>query len=192
MIASISGEIISVGLDHLTISISGLGFEVNVTKGLAAESHAGQSITLFTHLVVREDLLALYGFRTTEEKGIFLLLLGVGGVGPRTALGILGVLSTDAIRRAVISEQSEIFSRAPGVGKKTAQKILIHLQGRIKASSELETLSAFDDNDTQVLEALTTLGYSIVEAQSAIQALPAEESSDVEERLRKALQYFNK
>jgi len=117
MISSISGEIISVGLDQLTISINGLGFEVNVTKGLAAESHAGQSITLFTHLVVREDLLALYGFRTTEEKGIFLLLLGVGGVGPRTALGMLDVLSTDAIRRAVISEQSEIFSRAPGVGK---------------------------------------------------------------------------
>ena len=192
MISSITGEITSIETDRLTIAISGLGFDVAVTKTLAVECHVGQVISLYTHLVVREDLLALYGFKTSEEKAFFLLLLGVEGIGPRIALGTLSVLSPDAIRRAVVSERPEIFSRAPGIGKKTAQKILIQLQGKIKATGDMEVISPLDEIDTQVMEALTTLGYSIVEAQSAIQALPADAPADVEERLRLALQYFNK
>lgn len=192
MISSVTGEITSIETDRLTIAISGLGFDVAVTKMLALECHVGQVISLHTHLVVREDLLALYGFKTSEEKAFFLLLLGVEGIGPRIALGALSVLSPDAIRRAVVSEQPEIFSRVPGVGKKTAQKILIHLQGKVKATGDMEAISPLDEIDTQVMEALTTLGYSIVEAQSAVQALPATAPAIVEERLRLALQYFGK
>ncbi len=148
-------------------------------------------MSLFTHLIVREDLLALYGFKSIEERDFFLLLLGVEGIGPRIALGALSVLSPDAIRRAVVSEQPEIFSRVPGIGKKTSQKILIHLQGRVKASVGEGPFSAFDEINTQVLEALTSLGYSIIEAQSAIQALPKDAPEFVEDRLRLALQYFS-
>lgn len=192
MISSITGEISAIETDRLTVTINGLGFDVNVSKTLALECHIGQVISLFTYLVVREDLLALYGFRTSEEKTFFLLLLGVEGIGPRIALGALSVLSPDAIRRAVVSEQPEIFSRVPGIGKKTAQKILIQLQGKVKASGGMESISPLDELDTQVMEALTTLGYSIVEAQAAVQAIPNSAPKDVEERLRMALQFFGK
>jgi Holliday junction DNA helicase RuvA len=106
---------------------------------------------------------------------------------------VLSTLSVDAIRRAVASEQSEIFARVPGVGKRTAQKILLHLQDRIKAGDVLELGGAASvaGVDEAVLEALTSLGYSVVEAQTAIQYIPRDTSQDVEERLRVALQYFS-
>ena len=191
MISRISGEVLSVADDQITILLNGLGFDVSVPKLTAAECQPGSKVSLFTHLIVREDLLALYGFKSIEERDFFLLLLGVEGIGPRIALGALSVLSPDAIRRAVVSEQPEIFSRVPGIGKKTSQKILIHLQGRVKAGPGEGPISALDEINTQVLEALTSLGYSIIEAQSAIQALPADASESVEDRLRMALQYFS-
>lgn len=191
MIASIAGEIIGVGEDNLTIDINGVGFQVSVPKSMCLEHKPGERIFLHTHLVVREDLLALYGFPTSEEKSFFLMLLGVEGIGPRIALATLSSLTTDAIRRAVLSEQPEIFSRVPGIGKKTAQKILIQLQGQVHGTAEMLTSRGFDELDTQVIEALTVLGYSLVEAQTAIQTLPKDASENLEERLRLALQYFN-
>jgi len=191
MIASISGEIIGITEDTLTIEISGVGFQVAVPKALCIEHKPGDRIFLHTHLVVREDLLALYGFPTAEEKSFFLMLLGVEGIGPRIALATLSSLTPDAIRRAVISEQPEVFSRVPGIGKRTAQKILIQLQGRVVGSSDMQIAHGLDELDTQVLEALTVLGYSLVEAQTAIQALPKDAPENLEERLRLALQYFN-
>lgn len=191
MISRISGEVIANDADQITIMVNGLGFDVSVPKMTAAETKVGNRVTLFTHLVVREDLLALYGFASIDERDFFLLLLGVEGIGPRIALGTLSVLSPDTIRRAVVSEQPEIFNRVSGIGKKTAQKILIHLQGRFKGSAEEGPISALDEINTQVLEALTSLGYSIIEAQTAIQALPADSPPIVEERLMMALQYFS-
>jgi len=103
---------------------------------------------------------------------------------------VLNSLTPDAIRRAVFHEQDEVFARVPGVGKKTAQKILLHLQDRIPAEAGLEPLSRLSDIDGEVLAALTTLGYSVVEAQAALQTIPRDAAEDVEERLRLALQYF--
>ncbi len=192
MISTISGEIIGIGADNLTIDIHGIGFDVAVPKALTSEFHLGQRISLFTHLIVREDLLALYGFPTSEERAYFLLLLGVEGIGPRLALAVISTLSMDAIRRAVFSEQPEVFTRVPGIGKKTAQKIIIHLQGRIKTDQDYEPIRRFDDVDSQVFEALVELGYSVVEAQSAIQALPSDSPNQVEDRLRTALQFLSR
>jgi Holliday junction DNA helicase RuvA len=191
MISSISGEIIAVTEDTLTIEVNGLGFDVAVPRSLAIEHHAGQKISLFTHLIVRQDLLALYGFTSLEERAYFLLLLGVEGIGPRSAMATISTLSPEAIRRAVLSEQPEIFNRVPGIGKKTAQKIIIHLQGRVKGTGEMEPASRFDNVDSQVFEALVELGYSVVEAQTAIQSLPADAPEEVGERLRIALQFFS-
>jgi Holliday junction DNA helicase RuvA len=103
----------------------------------------------------------------------------------------LSTLNPDAIRRAVFSEQPEIFTRVPGIGKKSAQKIALHLQDRIKAVDGLEPISRMDDTDTQVLEALVALGYSIVEAQAALQTIPRDAPDDVETRIRLALLYFS-
>jgi len=190
MIASIAGEISEITNDSLVILLGGLGMRVFVPSPIRNRLRVGEHASLTTYLVVREDALTLFGFDDTEERDFFVLLLGVNGVGPRTALACLSVLTTDAIRRAVVSEQSEIFARVPGVGKRTAQKILLHLQGRIHGESIPGLGISVSDVDTEVLSALTSLGYSVVEAQTAIQAIPKDAPSDIETRLRTALQYF--
>lgn len=191
MISSISGKIIYTTNDSLIVDVHGIGYEVFVPKHFLIEIQAGESVFLYTYLVVREDLLALYGFQAAEEKQFFLLFLGVEGIGPKLAMSVVSNLSLDTIRRAVISEQSDVFSRVPGIGKKTAQKILIHLQGKVGLSADGSEMRMGTPIDDQVLEALTGLGYSIVEAQAAIQALPKDIPDDVEEKLRTALQYFS-
>jgi len=190
MIAYLEGHVMGGGEDYLTIRLGGMGLRVFVPLTLRTQTGPGAHLALHTHLVVREDLLALYGFETPEERDLFVLLLGANGVGPRIALTMLSVLSVDAIRRAVLSEQSEVFARVPGVGKKTAQKILLHLQGKISGEG-LADVAGMGDADAEVLEALTSLGYSVVEAQAALQSIPRDAVKDVEERLRLALQYFN-
>ncbi|HMN59185.1 MAG TPA: Holliday junction branch migration protein RuvA [Anaerolinea sp.] len=189
MIASIEGEITGLGESSVVVGVGGVGLQVFVPAPLRARLRVNDRVLLHTHLIVREDLLALYGFETEVERDFFVLLLGVNGVGPRIALAILSILSVDAIRRAVLSEQPEVFSRVPGVGKKNAQKILLHLQGKIKGEG-IEISGGITEVDEAILEALTALGYSVVEAQSAIQAIGKDAPPDVEERLRLALQYF--
>ena len=192
MIASVEGEVVGLGENYVVVRVGGVGLQIFVTAPVRARMHMMEKIFLFTQLIVREDLLALYGFDTEQEREFFNLLLGVNGVGPRLALSILSTLSVDAIRRAVFNEQNEVFSRVPGVGKRTAQKILLHLQDRVSAGGELEiagsSLAGIDEN---VLEALTALGYSVVEAQTAIQNVPRDAPDDLEERLRLALRYFS-
>lgn len=192
MIANLIGEITFIENSYIILNVGGVGFQVNCTKALCSQAHVGQNLCLFTYLVVREDLLALYGFESMEEKEVFLALLGVDGIGPKSALGVISTLSVDAIKRAVFNEQAEVFSRAPGVGLKSAQKILLHLKDRIKSSDTFDGLQHITDVDTEVLEALTALGYSVVEAQTALQRIPRDTPQDVETRLRMALQNFSK
>jgi holliday junction DNA helicase RuvA len=191
MIASLSGRVQEKNPDSLIVEIGGIGLQVFVPATLRDEARAGETLFLYTHLVVRQDAFSLYGFETREGREFFNLLLGVNGVGPRMALAILSILSTDAIRRAVFHEQAEVFSRVPGVGKKTAQKILLQLQDKIKPEIGLERVASFSDVDGEVVDALTTLGYSIVEAQAALQSIPRDTPQEVETRLRLALQYFS-
>jgi Holliday junction DNA helicase RuvA len=191
MIASLSGHVQEKNPDSLVVEIGGLGLQVFVPATLRDEARIGETLFLYTHLVVRQDAFSLYGFDSREGRDFFNLLLGVNGVGPRMALAILSVLSTDAIRRAVFHEQAEVFGRVPGVGKKTAQKILLHLQDKIKPEIGLERVASFSDVDGEVVDALTGLGYSIVEAQAALQSIPRDTPQEVETRLRLALQYFS-
>ena len=192
MIASIQGKLIYKGDDHIVISINGLGFQLFTSTEVREKSNIGDTMFLYTHLIVREDFLSLFGFESEIEKKYFNLLNGVSGIGPKLALGILNSLSIDAINRAVSSEQSEMFARVTGVGKKTAQKIVIHLQGKIGGGGEFDaSMQQYQDVDLEVLDALTTLGYSIIEAQAAIQSIPRNTASEIEERLREALKYFS-
>jgi Holliday junction DNA helicase RuvA len=190
MIATLSGKIIHMEGDRVIVEVGGVGYQVFIPAPLRDQLRRGESVLLFTQLVVRQDSLALYGFETSEGREFFDLLLGVNGVGPRLALAILSVLTPDTIRRSVFNEQVEIFSRVPGVGKKTAQKILFHLQDKITAVEGLEPMATFSEVDGEVLNALTALGYSVAEAQAALQAIPPDTPDEVEERLRLALQYF--
>ena len=172
MIASLSGRLQEVNSDSVILDVGGVGFLVAIPAPWRDHLHAGESVFIHTYLVVREDALSLYGFETHEQRELFTLLLGVNGVGPRLALAVLSTLTPDAIRRAVFHEQAEVFQRVPGVGKQTAQKILLYLENRIRMAPGLEPVGALSDVDGEVLAALATLGYSVVEAQSALQTIP--------------------
>lgn len=190
MIASIHGNIISIGETSLVVEVGGLGLQVFVPTGVCNGVQINDSIFLHTYLVVRQDAMVLYGFEREDERQFFLLLLGVSGIGPRTAMAILSTLSLDVIRSAVINEQPDVFARVSGVSRKTGQKILVYLQDKVGKEAPLAALSALDA-DNEVIEALTSLGYSVIEAQAALQSLPKDTPQDVETRLRLALQTFN-
>jgi holliday junction DNA helicase RuvA len=191
MIAILNGRVLESQSDGIVVGLGGLGLQVAVPAQTRQRLRPGDEIFLHTHLVVRQDALSLYGFETRDERELFVLLLGVDGVGPKSALAVLSSLSPDAIRRAVFHEQPEVFTRVPGVGRKTAQKILLQLQDKIQAVSGLEMAATYSDTDTEVVDALTALGYSVVEAQAALQSIPRDTPADIETRLRAALQYFS-
>ena len=190
MIATLRGEISQVEDNALILEVGGVGLRVFVPAPLRTRTRAGDGLFLYTHLVVREDALTLYGFESQAERELFNTLLGVDGVGPRVALSVLSTLTLDAVQRAVFADEVELLSRVPGIGKKTAQKMAIHLKDKLRPTDVLAGVAAMTDRDSEVLAALTALGYSVVEAQAAIQSLPREAPEDTEERLRMALQYF--
>lgn len=190
MIATLRGEITQIEDASLIIEVGGVGLRVFVSKSLLASAQTGQIVLLHTHLIVRENDLALYGFESASERSLFVTLLGADGVGPKLALSVLSTLNQEALQRAVFSEEPELLSRVPGVGKKTAQKLLLYLKDRLKPTSGLEKLAALSDADGEVLAALTALGYSVIEAQTALQSLPKDAPQNVEDRLRLALGYF--
>lgn len=190
MIDRVQGVVADRSDQHLTVMVGGIGLHVNVTRTAFHKVENGQ-VDLYTHLIVREDALTLYGFPDEQERAIFETLMKVNGVGPRMAVAILNTLSIDQLRNAVSRETPEILTRVPGVGKKTAQKIVLELKDKIGWKLGLDAAPIItSDVDSDVLATLTALGYSIVEAQSAIQSIPREAPEDIEERVRLALQYF--
>lgn len=191
MIATLNGRIADVDDGGIVVEVGGIGVRVFVPATNKDEAQVGQVVALYTHLIVRETELSLYGFSSKEERHFFTLLLGVNGVGPRLALAVLSTLNPNAIRRAVFNEQGDVFNRVSGVGKKTAQKIMLHLQDKVQAVDGLEPIATMDDSDTEVIAALTAMGFSIVEAQAALQAIPKDTPDSVEEKLKVALGYFN-
>jgi len=190
MIATLRGEISQIEENALIIEVGGVGMRVFAPAPLRTRLKVGEVAFLFTHLVVREDALTLYGFESQTDRDLFNILLGVDGVGPRVALSVLSTMTLDAVQRAVFADEAELLSRVPGVGKKTAQKIARHLKDKLRPTDTLNQVAAMSDADSEVLAALTSLGYSVVEAQAAIQSIPKDAPKDVEERLRITLQYF--
>jgi len=190
MIASLRGTVTAIENDSIVVDVGGVGYQVFVPAPVREKLQINDSVMLYTRLIVREDNWALCGFETREYREFFNLLMGVNGIGLRLAILILSILPPESIRRAVFSEQAEIFCTVPGIGRKTAQKILLYLQDRIPSTGTLEPIAMMTDVDSEVLAALTALGYSVVEAQSALQYIPRDAPQDVEYRLRLALQYF--
>jgi Holliday junction DNA helicase RuvA len=192
MIATIRGEITQVEDNALIIEIGGVGLRVFIPKPLRERSKAGEGIFLHTHLVVREDDWKIYGFEFQADRELFTTLLGVDGVGARTALAVISTLNIETVQRAVFNNEPDLLSRVPGIGKKTAQKIVLYLHDKLKPANGLDKIATMSDADSEVLAALTSLGYSVVEAQTAIQSIPKESVDNVEERLRLALQQFSR
>ena len=191
MIASVTGRLEARGENCLILSVGGVGLKVFVpTVHLDEWSRLGQEVTLHTYLHVRESELALYGFPDRDERELFEMLISVSGIGPRLALAVLSSLSPDALRAAVAQGRTEVLSRVPGIGGKTARRLIFHLQDKIARQMAPAAVPMLTDADAQVIAALTSLGYSLVEAQAAVQSLPRGEEMTVEERLHRALAYF--
>jgi len=190
MIANLKGRIEAIGRDYLVVGVGGIGFKVYVpTSFLETAEGLGRQVELFTHLHVRENELTLYGCGSEDELALFELLLGVSGVGPRVALAMLSTMSPDSLRLAIAQGNAVALTRVPGIGPKMAKKIVFHLKDRIAVEVGPEAVPFLTDADAEVIAALTSLGYSVVEAQAALQSLPAEEM-EIEERVRLALAYF--
>jgi Holliday junction DNA helicase RuvA len=189
MISTLRGLVQHISPGEIVVDVGGVGLTVAVPAPALPPSVAvGQVIFLFTRLIVREDSLSLYGFESGDQRELFDTLLQVNGVGPRVALSVLSHLSPEALRGAVAGNQPEVLSRVPGIGRKTAEKIIFHLHDRIVPSAAAAPVLMEADRD--VLSVLTALGYSMIEAQSAIQSLPSDAPASPEERVRIALRYF--
>ena len=190
MIRSIRGIVLHIGEGELTLEVGGIGLRIAITGSVhAAGPEVGKPFFLHTYLSVREDELSLYGFQSAEERGLFEVLLGVSGIGPKLAISVLSNLSPDVLRSAVANNQAEILTRVPGIGKKTGEKIIFHLKDIL--SPPAVDIRIPSDVDTEVLGVLTGLGYSLVESQTAVQSIPEDAKDDLEERVRLALQYFS-
>ena len=192
MLASLSGVVAATGKDFVVIQVGGVGFQVSVPQtvldGLAG---SGLELTVYTHLHVRENELALYGFGSEEELALFRLLLGVSGIGPKVALSVLSFLPVDRLQTAIAQEDVVMLARVPGIGPKTAKKLVFDLKDKIAVDvMPGEPQPVLTEADADLIAALTTLGYSISEAQEAIRSLPRE-ALPLEERVRLALGYFS-
>ena len=189
MIASIEGIVAHKNTDHVVILVGGIGCEV-MAPSSTIETINSERVFLHTRLVVREDSLTLYGFTSVAERELFDIFLKISGIGPKLSLTILSTLSVDNVRSAVINEQPEILNRVPGIGEKTAAKIVLELKDKVPSAMDTLPVDEFINMNADVLNALTKLGYSVVEAQAAIQSLPRDAPEDSEARVFIALQYF--
>jgi Holliday junction DNA helicase RuvA len=184
MIAKIKGKIAYMRDHYVVVDVTGVGYKIFVTDFAAGKMAGKEEVELFTHTYVREDTLSLYGFLALEELEMFELLISISGIGPKAAIGILSIAEPKTIRAAVISGDSSILTRVSGVGKKTAERVILELKNRIAElpGEEYKTAAA----DSEAIEALTSLGYSASQAREALKAVP-ESVKDVSERVRAAL-----
>ncbi len=191
MIASLSGNVLKIEANALVIGAGGVGLRVLVPRTVLEDvGGVGRHLRLHTHLLVRETELTLYGFATEEDLQLFEVLLGVNGVGPKVALAILGTLSPELLKSAIAREETAVLQRVPGIGKKMAERIMFQLREKLDVSATETAVGLISDVDADVIEFLTGLGFSIVEAQAALQRLPREIKS-VDERVQLALQMLD-
>ena len=186
MITSIEGTIAGTGLEWVDVTVGGVTLRANVPQSAVERiGHVGDMLRLATSLQVRDDSLTLYGFPTEEGRSAFEALVGVNGVGPRVALSILSSLTSEALARAVAAGDMTALKAVPGVGAKTANRIVLELTGKL----DVVSATAVDGQaDSEVFEALTALGYSASEAMAAIASLEPGAPASLEERVRLCLE----
>ena len=173
MISRVLGTVAQVGVDDVVVVYGGLGFKVFIVPPLASELHKGDEIELYTHLIVREDALTLYGFKTEEERKVFEILMSVTGIGPRIGLAALSVFSPNDLRRAVAGQDTATLSRIPGVGKKVASRMLVELGDKLGLPAQLPEASAPSAGvvEAEVKAALIGLGWNETKAESVLSEL---------------------
>lgn len=191
MISSLQGKLESLGSDWAIINVAGIGFQVYMpTSTLSTLGSTGDEVKLYTHLHLREDNATLYGFTSADELWLFQTLIGVSGLGPKLALAMLSALSAEQITMAIATGSTDMLDMIPGIGKKVANRIILELKEKIGAGWVVTPATALAQENTDVLAALTSLGYSAAEATKAVATLPPATDLSLEEKIKLALQYF--
>ena len=189
MIGYIEGAVKAAREAHLIVLAGGIGYKIGVLKETVLRTTVGSPITLWIYTAVREDALDLYGFADEEELRFFELLLTVSGIGPKSALGVLDIASVETLRSAISTANAGYLTSVSGIGKKTAEKIVLELKDKMKAGDKMQ--SGVLRGDQEALEAMRALGYTAAEARDALREIP----NDIEsgsDRLRAALKLVGK
>lgn len=189
MIAQLEGKIAGIRGNAVIVAVGGVGYLVAVSTYTLGKLAGQTEVLLHIYTHVREDVLALYGFQSEEELHMFQLLISVSGIGPKAALAILSVADIKTIRMAIVNKDPSILTRVSGIGKKTAEKVIVELQNKVEA------VAGDDDSNTvsgqDALDALVSLGYSLSQARDALKLVPAD-VTDVSARIRVALKNLGK
>jgi Holliday junction DNA helicase RuvA len=190
VIASLKGKLQALAADWAVIDVNGIGFKVFMpTSTLSTLGKKGEEVELHTHLHLREDNATLYGFAAPEELGLFQTLISVSRLGPKLALVMLSAMSAEKLAMTIATGNADLLAEIPGVGKKTAQRIVLELKEKLGAGWEAPPPELAEEN-ADVLAALTTLGYSVREASRAVAAVPADPALTLEEKIKLALGFF--
>jgi holliday junction DNA helicase RuvA len=191
MIASLKGKLEATGTDWAIIDVSGVGFRVFVpTTTLSTLGKPGSTVLLYTHLHVREDVLALYGFSTFEELGLFQTITSVSGIGPKLGLTLLSSMKAEQLVTVIASGNADMLTTIPGIGKKIAARLILELKDKIGTASIGVPLQV-TEGSADVIAVLVSLGYSSAEANRAVAALPDSDIS-LEEKVKLALAFFTR
>lgn len=198
MIAFVKGQIEDISEENVVVDVGNIGINIKISARTSSLLPGiGRQVKLFTYTLVREDALQLYGFLTQDDLFIFRKLITVNGIGPKGGLAILSVMSADELRFAILSGDAAAIARAPGVGKKTAERVILDLKDKISLEDTLihketqisgeDVLSTGDNARNEAVEALIALGYSSSDALRAVKSVEGGESMDVEKLLKLAL-----
>ena len=189
MIAKITGKIEYLKNSYVVIDVLGVGYKVHLSAYTFGKIAGRSEISLFIHTYVREDTLALYGFLVPEELEMFELLISISGIGPKAGMSILSIATPKTIKTAILNEDPSILTKVSGIGKKTAERVILELQNKVADLSVGDKEEAVMDVDS--IEALMTMGYSNTEARDALKSVPVD-VKDVGERIKLALKNLGK
>lgn len=187
MIYSIEGKISQKGENYLILEIDDIGYQIFVSDFLLNKAKIGQEIKLWTFLYLREETIELYGFETEDELDFFKKLNAVPNIGPKSAIGVLSVVKISDLKRAILNENYDVLTKVSGIGKKTAERIIIEMKGKVEKMFE----AAERTEDAEVIDALIKLGYPLKEAREATRKIP-ENIRGAKERLKEALKIISK
>jgi len=191
MIAGINGKLEAIGSEWAIINVGGLSFKVFMpTSTLSTMGAIGKQVRLHTHLYLREDNVTLYGFSSEEELTLFQTLLTVSGVGPKLAMAMLSAMKVEQLAMAIATSNVDLLTEVPGIGKKTANRLILELKDKIGAGWITVAAAQITEENAEVVTALTSLGYSVAEATRAVAALPSDKKLSLEQKVKLALQYF--
>jgi Holliday junction DNA helicase RuvA len=193
MIASLQGVIDAVSKDSMIVNVNGIGFKLSVPTSVLSElGVVGREIKLYTHMHVREDDLSLYGFGSLDELRLFETLISVSGLGPKTAMGMLSAMSADQLAMAIASGSVEMLTTIPGIGKKTADRLILELKDKVGGVMISTPAGRAAQENADVVTALVSLGYTAQETARSVNALPTGQKLKLEEKIKLALQYLGK